>query len=89
MNQKKFDYFLDIEHFPLRMYNCSVYAHNLLEDTGLATVKEYLESFPIEERVYMRALIKMVKEKGVKKVQELVTNGVKFSDEEWKEAVLV
>jgi len=76
----KFNKFNDIEHPPLRVYNRSVMFSNIYEDQGKAKAEDYANSFTKEERLQMAQMIALVRNKGVKHVQALVTAGVDFVD---------
>jgi len=80
--KKTFNTFNDIQHHPLRIFNRSVMAHNILEDQGKETMSEYLSLFTDEERVEMYKMTALVKKIGSKKLRELVTEGLVFSNEE-------
>lgn len=82
----KFNTFSDIQHRPLRIYNRAVMFSNLFEDQGKVIAEEYAQSFSDKERLEMAQMIALVRKIGVKKVQQLVTEGVDFVDDEYVEA---
>lgn len=81
----KFNTFNDIAHRPLRIYNRAVMYFNLYEDQGRNVAEEYAQSLTKEERLEVAQMTALVKKKGVKVVQALVTKGVDFVDEPFKE----
>lgn len=81
----KFNTFSDIQHRPLRIYNRAVMFHNLYEDQGRSAAEEYAQALTKEERLEIAQMTALVKKKGVKVVQALVTAGVDFVDEPYKE----
>lgn len=83
--KNQFNKFSDIEHRPLRIYNRAVMFSNLHEDQGPVVAQEYAELFSKTERLEMAQMIALVKQKGVKFVQALVTEGVDFVDEPFRE----
>lgn len=85
---KTFNQFSDIEHRPLRIYNRSVMVFNVLEDHGEATAREYLESFSPEERLEIGQMTALVRKRGNKVVKEMVTKGLNFVDEPYREAAV-
>lgn len=76
----KFNQFNDIDHLPLRVYNRAVMFSNIYEDHGKARAEDYANSFSKEERLQIAQVIALVRNKGVKHVQALVTAGVDFVD---------
>lgn len=76
--------FVEIEHAPLRTYNRCVYAFNLLEDAGRAVVEDYLNQFNSQERQEMVKMTKLVKKLGTKRVKDMVTHGLTFSNDDYK-----
>lgn len=80
----QFNLFRDIAWRPLRIYNRSVMYHNLFEDQGSHTAKEYADAMTKEERLEVAQMTALVKKIGPAKVKELVTAGVEFVDDEWK-----
>lgn len=84
--QTKFNRFTDISWRPLRIYNRSVFYCNLFEDQGKVIAEEYAQSFSDKECLEMAQMIALVRKIGVKKVQQLVTEGVDFVDDEYVEA---
>jgi len=82
----QFNKFDDINHRPLRIYNRAVMFHNLYEDQGKFVASEYANSFTSEERLEMAQMTALVKNRGVKFVKALVTKGVDFVDDEYREA---
>jgi hypothetical protein len=76
----KFNRFDDISHTPLRAYNRAVLFSNIFQDHGKASAEDYANSFTREERVQMGQVIELVRERGKKFVQTLVTSGVDFPD---------
>ena len=82
----KFNKFTDIQHRPLRIYNRSVMFSNLFEDQGKFVAQEYADSFTPEERLEIAQMIALVRKVGVKRVQQLVTDGVDLGDDEYVEA---
>lgn len=81
----QFNLFRDIQHRPLRIYNRSVMFHNLYEDQGAFTAQEYADAMNKEERLEVAQMTALVKKIGPKKVKELVTAGVDFVDDEYRE----
>lgn len=81
----QFNLFRDIQHRPLRIYNRSVMFHNLYEDQGAHTAKEYADALTKEERLEVAQMTALVKKIGPAKVKELVTAGVDFVDDEYRE----
>ncbi len=81
----KFNRFEDIDHRPLRTYNRAVMFFNLATDQGLSVAGEYLNTFSKEEKLEIAQITAMVKELGTKRVIELVTKGLIFTDEPYKE----
>ena len=81
----QFNRFTDIKHRPLRIYNRAVMFSNLYEDQGAFIAGNYAESFTKEERLEIAQMIALVRKKGPKFVKDLVTKGVDFIDEDWKE----
>lgn len=86
MKKKDFPTFNDIDHRPLRIYNRTVFFHNLWEDQGPTVAAEYAETFSKEEKFEIAQMTKLVKLKGVKHVQSLVTQGLEFSDDDFRPA---
>lgn len=87
MMKHQFNRFTDIEHLPLRVYNRAVMFSNLYEDSGKYVAEEYANTFTKEERLQMAQVIALVRKKGVKHVQALVTSGIQFVDEPFVEEV--
>ena len=83
----QFNLFHDIQHRPLRIFNRSVMYHNLLEDQGKAVAGEYASALTKEERLEIVQMTSLVKKIGLKRVKALITEGVEFTDDEWKEGV--
>jgi hypothetical protein len=83
---KLFDRFEFIKHYPLRIYNRCVFAHNLLEDHGVAYVEDYLATFDVKEREDMYRMYALLKKVGPQKLRALVTEGLEFSDESYSVA---
>ncbi len=83
----KFNRFEDIEHKPLRVYNRAVMTFNIKDDQGTEAAKEYLETFTKQERFEIAQITALVKQKGVKNVQALVTHGMQFVDDDYVEPV--
>lgn len=81
----QFNLFRDIQHRPLRIYNRSVMFHNLYEDQGAHTAKEYVDALTKEERLEIAQMTQLVRKLGVTKVKELVTQGVDFVDDPYQE----
>ena len=81
----KFNTFDDISHRPLRIYNRSVMYHNLFEDQGPVVAKDYADALTKEARLEIAQMTALVKKVGLKKVKALVTEGVDFVDDEWRE----
>ena len=77
--------FAEIEHYPLRVYNRAVMSFNIFEDAGRAKLEEYLAQFTKEEKEDMAKLIALTKKLGNKRVKEMVTLGLIFSDDDYKE----
>ena len=77
--------FSEISHAPLRAYNRCVMAFNILEDNGRAPLEEYLKQFSYVERQAISKVVKMVKDLGHKRVKEIVTDGLTFTDDDYKE----
>jgi len=84
----KFNTFDDIQHRPLRIYNRSVMFHNLYEDQGKWVAQEYANALSKEARLEIAQMTALVKKIGVKKVKELVTAGVDFVDDEYREGAV-
>lgn len=85
--KKQFNRFTDIQHAPLRVYNRAVMFSNLFEDGGKAVAEDYANSFTKEERLQMAQVIALVRSKGKKHVQALVTAGIQFVDDPFVEVV--
>lgn len=85
--KNNFNRFADINHRPLRIYNRAVMFHNLYEDQGSVVAGDYAETFSPEERLEIAQMTALVRKVGVKRVQQLVTDGVDFVDEEFVEGV--
>ena len=81
----QFNLFHDVKHRPLRIFNRSVMFHNLYEDQGAHTAKEYIDNLTKEERLEIAQMTALVKKIGLKRVKALITEGVEFTDDEWKE----
>lgn len=60
---------------------------NLYEDQGKWMAQQYADAFTPEERLEIAQMIALVKKIGPKKVKQLVTDGVEFVDDEYREAV--
>lgn len=87
--KKDFNKFDDITHMPLRVYNRTVFAHNLMEDSGVDTTKEYLAQFSDAEKAQIFILMQYIKQHGkdgVKKAKEFATRDLEVSDD-WEEEV--
>lgn len=76
----KFTRFDEIAHKPLQVYNRAVMFSNIYEDHGHSVARDYAEQFSPEDRLLIAQMIALVKNKGVKYVQKLVTDGVDFID---------
>lgn len=87
--KNKFNTFSDIQHRPLRIYNRSVMFHNLYEDSGPVVASEYAQTFTPEERLEIAQMTALVRKKGVKFVQQLVTEGIDFVDDPYVEEAQV
>lgn len=85
--KNNFNRFTDINHRPLRIYNRAVMFHNLCEDQGPVVAGDYAETFSPEERLEIAQMTALVRKIGVKRVQQLVTDGIDFVDEEFVEEV--
>lgn len=85
MTKVKFNQFSDVAHRPLMVYNRTVMYCNIYEDHGPEAAKEYIEAFPKEERLAMAQMLALVRAKGVKTIQQLVTAGVQFVDDPYVE----
>lgn len=72
--------FDEVEHKPLRDFNRTAFVYNLLEDAGQAPVEDYLSQFSEEDKKSIFTMAKAVKKLGVKRVRELVTQGVVFTE---------
>lgn len=83
----QFNLFHDVQHRPLRIFNRSVMFHNLYDDQGARTAKEYVDALTKEERLEIAQMTALVKKIGLKRVKALITEGVEFTDDEWKEGV--
>ena len=83
----KFNTFDDISHRPLRIFNRSVMYFNLYEDQGPVVAKDYADALTKEARLEIAQMTALVKKIGLKKVKALVTEGVDFVDDEWREGV--
>ena len=81
----KFNTFDDISHRPLRIFNRSVMYFNLYEDQGPVVAKDYADALTKEARLEIAQMTALVKKVGLKKVKALVTEGVDFVDDEWRE----
>ena len=81
MKKQNFARFEDITHKPLRIYNRAVMFHNLYEDSGRHVAEDYANTFTPEERIEIAKMSKLVRLKGAKVVQALVTAGMTFSDD--------
>lgn len=81
--KQEFNRFTDIQHRPLRIYNRSVMFANLFEDQGKFVAEDYANTFTKEERFEMAQMTALVRKKGVKVVQALVTEGLDFVDDEF------
>jgi hypothetical protein len=76
--------FDEVKHYPLKVFNRCVVASNLLEDGGRAAVEDYVEDFTDKEKADMQAMYLYVKKYGYKKAKDVVTEGLEFTDEEFK-----
>ena len=76
--------FLEIEHLPLRTYNRCVYAFNILEDAGRAHFDNYINQFSYRDRLEMVTMTKLVKKLGTKRVKAMITEGLTFSNDDYK-----
>lgn len=72
--------FNEVEHKPLRDFNRTAFVYNLLEDAGQAPVEDYLSQFSEEDRKSIFTMAKAVNKLGAKRVRELVTHGVVFTE---------
>jgi len=84
----EFNRFVDIAHRPLQVYNRAVMFFNLYEDQGKHVAEEYANSFTKEERLQMAQITALTKRVGTKRVKELVTHGMVFTDDDYKEESL-
>lgn len=75
--------FNSINHRPLQIYNRCVVTANLMEDQGRAAVEDYLSQFSEEDKIDMAHMFKLVKKLGPKRVQNMVTAGMQFSDDDY------
>lgn len=75
-----FNTFDEIQHKPLRTYNRAVFYCNIWEDSGKAFAEDYAMQFNAQERLEIAQTIAAVKKFGVKRVKELVTQGVVFPE---------
>lgn len=73
--------FSEIQHAPLRAYNRCVYAFNLLEDSGKAPMEDYLSQFSKKDRVEISKVYELINNVGHKRIKEIVTHGLSFTDE--------
>lgn len=87
--KNQFNRFADIAHRPLRIYNRAVMFHNIYEDQGPVVAGEYAQTFSPEERLEIAQMTALVRKKGVKFVQTLVTEGVEFVDDPFVEEAAV
>lgn len=83
-----FNKFTDISHRPLRIYNRAVMFANLFEDHGAYEAQQYADAFTPEERLEMVQMTALVKKKGPALVKNLVTAGIDFVDEPYREAAV-
>jgi hypothetical protein len=75
--------FLEVDHIPLRTYNRCVYAFNLLEDAGRAPFDNYLKQFSYRDRLEMVTMTNLVKKHGTKRVINMITDGLTFSNDDY------
>lgn len=68
--------FNEIQHTPLRVYNRTVFATNLLSDSGKEVMTDYLNQFTDGEKKQIFLMSNWIKAFGQKKVQQEVTKGL-------------
>lgn len=71
---KDFARFDDVEDGLTRAFNRVAVANNISSEFGYEKVKEYIDGFDKRDQLEMATVIGMIKNKGLKKVQEEVGN---------------
>ena len=85
--KNNFNYFKDIKHDPLRIYNMSVMFYNLRQDFGDAVAEDYVSGIDMDDRFTMVEIINSMIAFGVDHVREEVLRGMTFEDTEYMEEV--
>lgn len=83
---KNFNKFDDIPYRWLKAYNRYTFSRNLREDQGIETQREYLESFSPQDRLDMAFIYDLLLKKGRKHIQDVITQGIEFTDEDYVES---
>jgi len=74
----EFNRFDHIEHKPLRVFNRTAMANNLLEDFGEGVSDNYLALFDETDRRNIFILSGFIKKHGVKEARRICTEGMEF-----------
>lgn len=77
---KKFNYFDEIEHKPLRTFNRAAMFYNLTEDFGLTVAKDYVSRLTLKDRKDIIAVLTRIEDHGLDCVRKQATDGLVFED---------
>jgi len=75
--------FNDVAHRPLRAYNRAMLCQNIFADAGKAPLEDYIGQFSIQDKQDIYDILSVIKKLGDKKVKEIVTSGLEFTDEDY------
>jgi len=84
IDMNRFD---EIQHTPLRVYNRTVVAFNLMEDYGQPAVVKYLELFSEDEKKQIVLMNQFIKSKGKEAAHKFAIRDLKVDDYEEEEHV--
>ena len=74
----EFNRFDHINHKPLRVFNRTAMANNILEDFGEGASENYLALFDDTDRRNIFILSGFIKKNGIKEARRICTEGMEF-----------
>ena len=81
MKKKNFNYFKEIDHEPLRIFNITAMFYNLFEDFGSKVAEDYLAPLPEEDIKAMVAVMSNITTHGIKDTRALAVQGMVFEED--------
>lgn len=83
MNKKEFNYFNEVKHVPLRIFNRTAMFYNLKEDFGSAVAEDYVSQLSAPQKLQIVLMIEAIKKEGLDNIRKIVTEGVEFDDKDY------